>query len=474
MCVRPSSLDLGEVLPGSTVSGHLEVASCGTEPLALGAAELATDAAHPASPGFVVTSSAPQVLPPGVATRVRVALTAPGRNPSAAFVRLVADAPKTPEAFVRVTANTGRPCELVATPGQIALRAQIVPTADVHVSNVGSTPCTVTSLALAPAHLELSLTRPPVLPMVLAPHADLVFGVAYAGSATSLRSAVQVETAEGVALEIPVSADAERPQGCFLAVAQPLVDFGLQPRGAQALAHVQVINHGLRDCSVLGVELAPGSDSRFSTSAAALPTRLQPSSAVFLPVTFQATGRGTARGRVLIQTDDEAHPELTASLFAGHVRCDDECACTGEETLTLWRFETAVPSSLTQTSGLDAFYRTCDEGRCAPGQVAVEASRGVFECVAAPPACAPGAGLTYDERADHPALACVPCELTVQYGGLFDYLRLCAPRPDVSCPGAIDVPTFDVDGRAWECAPECNNGTYDRVYIDGDLVCVPC
>lgn len=471
MCVRPARLDLGDVAAGARGVGHFEVSSCGNEPLALGEASLATDAAHPASPGFVVTSSAPLVLPPGVATRVRVALTGPASGSSSAFVRLVADAPKSPEVFAPVTANTGRPCELVATPARIALRTQVFPEQEVRVSNVGSAPCTVTSLALSPAHAELSLTRPPQLPVVVPPHGELVFGVAYAGSPSSLTSDLKIASTHAADLTVPVVADAERPSGCFLA-AQPTVDFGLQRQGATTMAHVQVVNHGLRACHVNSVRLDPSSDARFDVSGAGLPTHLQPSSSAFIPVTFQATGRGAARGRVLIQTDDEDHPELTSTLFAGHLRCDEACACTDEETLTLWRFETGVPSSLIETSGLDAFYRSCDEDRCAPGLVAVEVSRNTFECVTAPAACAPGTGLSYDERADHPALSCVPCEFTVQYGGLFDYLRLCAPRPDVSCTG--DVPTFDVDARAWQCAPACNNGTYDRVYIDGDLVCVPC
>lgn len=472
MCVRPASLDLGDVAPGARGTGHFEVSSCGTEPLALGAAELATDAAHPASPGFVVTSSAPLVLPPGIATRVRVALTGPASGRSSAFVRLVADAPKSPEVFAPVTANTGRPCELMASPARVALRAHVFPEQEVRVTNVGSAPCIVTSLALSPAHAELSLTRPPVLPTVVAPGSELAFGVAYAGSTTSLTSDVKIGTSKAADLAVPVTADAERPRGCFLAVAQPVVDFGLLRLGTRLTEHVRVVNHGLSPCRVLSVSLDAASDSRFDVSGAGLPTSLQPSSSAYLPVTYQASGRGQARGRVLISTDDEDHPELTATLFAGHVRCDAECACTEEETLTLWRFESGVSSSLTETEGLDAFYRSCDEGRCARGEVAVEVSRNTFECVAEPAACPPGTGLNFDERADQPALSCVPCEFTVQYGGLFDYLRLCAPRPDVTCTG--DVPTFDVDARAWQCAPACNNGTYDRVYIDGDLVCVPC
>jgi hypothetical protein len=107
---------------------------------------------------------------------------------------------------------------------------------------------------------------------------------------------------------------------------------------------------------------------------------------------------------------------------------------------------------------------------CPGPNVRVEVRPGVIECVPPPPRDCPD-GTRYDWVDG--AWACVECELLVQFGGLFDYERTCAPVPEILCP--IDqVPTYGAESRAWECLPLCGNDLYDRAYLDGTLVCVPC
>ncbi len=107
---------------------------------------------------------------------------------------------------------------------------------------------------------------------------------------------------------------------------------------------------------------------------------------------------------------------------------------------------------------------------CSAPNVRVEVRPGEILCVSPPPRDCPE-GTRYDWVDG--SWACVRCELLVQFGGLFDYERTCAPAPDILCP-AGQVPTYGAETRAWECIPECDNGSYDRAYHEGTLVCVPC
>ena len=66
-----------------------------------------------------------------------------------------------------------------------------------------------------------------------------------------------------------------------------------------------------------------------------------------------------------------------------------------------------------------------------------------------------------------------PCEVIVQYGYIYGFQRRCAPRPPPTCPSG-QVQTFREDTETWVCNTTCDNTLYDRVWLDGQLVCVPC
>ena len=106
---------------------------------------------------------------------------------------------------------------------------------------------------------------------------------------------------------------------------------------------------------------------------------------------------------------------------------------------------------------------------CSRDEVVVEEPRGELQCAPWPPECPSG----QQARWAASTWICVPCDLLVQFGVLFDGERTCAPSPHIAC-GAGEVPTYVAERRLWECLPECDNGEYDRAWIDGALVCVPC
>ncbi len=115
---------------------------------------------------------------------------------------------------------------------------------------------------------------------------------------------------------------------------------------------------------------------------------------------------------------------------------------------------------------------TCEPGPCASGQVRVIENTGADVCVPPPPPCPAGQSPTYVASG---AWRCdPPCDLIIHYGSLFGGQARCAGRPPTTaCPtGQSWTYVFETD--AWECLPTCANTTYDRILLDGAIVCVPC
>lgn len=107
---------------------------------------------------------------------------------------------------------------------------------------------------------------------------------------------------------------------------------------------------------------------------------------------------------------------------------------------------------------------------CPDGEILYEPIFGELTCVPLPPECPLTMQPVWSE-AD--GWSCVPCDVVVQFGYLFDFERVCAVRPSLVCPSG-QVPTFSETERHWICAPLCDNTDYDVVWADGAPVCVPC
>jgi len=114
---------------------------------------------------------------------------------------------------------------------------------------------------------------------------------------------------------------------------------------------------------------------------------------------------------------------------------------------------------------------TCEEGTCPDGQVAVVLVGRAPICVPPPPECPPGTHPNYVAsgrwRCDP------PCDLIIHYGSIYGGRNVCAGRPMMSCPTG-QVPTFVEETEVWECRPTCSDALYDRIMLDGSIVCVPC
>jgi hypothetical protein len=139
---------------------------------------------------------------------------------------------------------------------------------------------------------------------------------------------------------------------------------------------------------------------------------------------------------------------------------------------------------------------SCQTTNCAAGDVEVIEVGGKLDpanyqmtmgendyCVPPPPSCGSGEFVdyipptqTYDGTGTITTgqWTCTgPCDVLIQYGGMFGMRLVCAPPPPTSCPSGQE-PQFDVTTETWGCQPACNGGTYDPATFSGQNVCVPC
>lgn len=116
-------------------------------------------------------------------------------------------------------------------------------------------------------------------------------------------------------------------------------------------------------------------------------------------------------------------------------------------------------------------YMECGTSPCVAGQVYVRPNSGGATCVLPPAECPAG---NYPSYAGGGSWICEPpCEWIIHYGHLFGFQNHCADRPSFSCPSG-QVPTFVRETETWQCRTTCNNGLYDRITVDGVLLCIPC
>jgi hypothetical protein len=199
---------------------------------------------------------------------------------------------------------------------------------------------------------------------------------------------------------------------------------------------------------------------------------IAPKESAIVTLTYHPLIEGTARGEVLIKSTDVEAPELEVPMFgfAGPLLPPPpEARCPEGQEITYRRYDTpAVASGVFDPATAQPFHQLCEDHGCMGSDVAIETGIGHFVCDDAPPECGEGQGLEYAG-----GWRCVACDVVVQYGFIFNGLRVCAPPPNLSCQTG-QVPTFDAEMRRWRCESTCDNGLYDRQTVDGDIVCVPC
>lgn len=454
ICAAPTEVDLGAVSPTSTASRVLRVESCGNQSVSVETATLSTTSA-----GFALAMLPllPRVLAPGEALEFPIDFTATDDLVARAAVRFTSTSPVTPELVVNVGANLPPPCNAKITPSTLTLYA-LSPLGTVRVTNQGSTDCVLHRTTISPATAPFSLERALVPPMRLAAKQSLEFPIRYTpGSARDGKLELEFDFVRTVTLRGSSSA----PPGCRLIPSVRTVSFGGVSPGSYGSTTISLTNQGAGSCLISSVTTTGDALSAYLST-----TRLIPQDAATLIISSLPSMQGG--GKVIITSNDPAEPTLTLDVLAAHVICDPNCMCGDDEVLAHWRYGT-YSSGISPAPENGAIQHSCEPNTCAPHEVLAEVGRGQVECVPKPQDCPTGEDLDWTGA----AWQCVTCEVVVQYGGLYDGERVCAPRPNVVC-GSGTTPTFEVDRRRWECLPTCNNGQYDRVMLDGQLVCVPC
>lgn len=461
LCVTPRELDLGAVTSGATATGSVRVTSCGNLPVTVRDVSVVQ---VNATPGFSLPTppTLPRVMPEGDAFDVDVRFTASSGLSARSLVRVESSSPVTPTVDVPVGANLPPPCSVSITPNPVTF-FNVVPAAPVRITNQGSRDCVMQRLTIVQSATSFTFERVIEVPAVLPARASMEVPLRYSPGRAPESATLEIEF--DFVRSVPLRGDPAPPSGCRLVSFQRQVDFGLLPPDVAGSASVTVLNAGSDRC------LLTSATTDQPTLTVELPQQeLESQQALTLDVRYIPSPTMPAlKGTLTISSNDLTRPELVLPIAASHTYCDPDCQCTDDETLAHWRFSPgSVASSISESGGSQAIRRSCEPRQCAGNTVLVEVGRGELECAPPPPDC-PGEGLDYVQD----RWQCVPCELIVQFGGLFDGKRACAPRPNLTCTSG-NTPTFDATTHTWDCVRTCNNGLYDQRMLDGRLVCVPC
>ncbi len=176
------------------------------------------------------------------------------------------------------------------------------------------------------------------------------------------------------------------------------------------------------------------------------------------------TGAVNPSAEVCNGRDDDCDGEVDA----------DWCVCGPGQTLVYHRRDFHMRGDRSMVSpgdNMPTLLPECGPMTCSGNQVSVEVRPDSFRCVPPPPSCPPDLYPYYTQGG---SWRCERgCEVVITYGGLYDGLVVCAPRPDVTCPPG-QTPHYAFESEVWECRPMCDNGQYDIHMLGSAVVCIPC
>ena len=122
--------------------------------------------------------------------------------------------------------------------------------------------------------------------------------------------------------QVAVSLTGKVKSTCSLEVSPTAIDFGLVSIGTSPTSTVTLTNQGTDPCSVEGIAIAPGSDSRFFLSSpfpAPAALALAPSQTTTVVVAFAAPYRTLPHhrtGELGMSSNDSDNPDITVALAA--------------------------------------------------------------------------------------------------------------------------------------------------------------
>ncbi len=317
----PATLDFGAFGVGGSAEADLTLTNQGSGPCRLGGARItAGHGSFLLVDGPAATLSAADAGSDADATTARLRFAPTTTGPQSGAFAVVVDG--VAELSVPL-AGEGTPveaCVLVADPSPLVAPRAVVgeagTTATTTVTAVGTLSCTLTGVVVSSGGADFTLSAAPGS-VVLDPSETAQVVVAFAPTAAGSRSGtLQISTAEGTVLEVPLGGFADPVPTCFLEVTPSPLVFPTTAVGLAAPGTLALTNDSERDCVIADLAISAGAVSDFTIDSDLPAAPIAPGQTFYVDVTFTPSHAAPAIGDLEIDLAD-ATPQSAALLGFG-------------------------------------------------------------------------------------------------------------------------------------------------------------
>ncbi|MBI5648274.1 MAG: choice-of-anchor D domain-containing protein [Ignavibacteriae bacterium] len=413
-------------------------------------------------PAFSIPSRMPKNIPAGRSDTLTLRVRATAAGFRSASILIASNAVNEPLLPVNVFALADTPRVRIDEVhfGRVPLTA-FPAVRTVYVHNPGVVAVRLDSLLFLPAG---RFTASASFPMTIGPGdssaVDIVFE---APTADGMITAYMVPQHQPTCTPVPVLVDGER-LSLPLISSPEAIEFGLLlcPDASRDTL-LRIDNTGGSDLLLSNIALT--GDPAFSATLPALPARIAPESALYLPVRFAPQGSGLFTGRVEITSNAVNQPFRTVTL-----RGRKDSVLLSAPRLD---FGTRQPTQLPVVRGTDAR----NSGNVDARAISARFARGIAYTLDTPPPAqiAAGAQATISVSFAPPGDGTYDDTLIIEYEPSCATLRIPlsgaqVTRPEMSGPAALDFPRLTCDGTVRDTVIVIRNiGGTDLFISDGRI-----
>ena len=315
VCVSPSLVDFGAVVPGNAVTRSISISNCGQGDIVIDAVALVSGADGVT---FTTTVTTPVTLPPIQGLALTVGLRWTPTSSTARLEGRLRVGSSRGSAVVSLRGRASQGCELAALPTPISIDLRQAPEGKALVTNVGSEVCTITSIAVTDNDESFDVLIERALPFELRPGDVTPVTVAVAAREGNLWTGVLTVATAEQSLNIPLRASFDGiQQPCDLTVSPTMLAFGDVSVGRRRALGFSLSSPG--PCVIGAVALTPGSDPAFHLDGVVTGT-IPAGAPAAATVRFSPTSEsGVVTGIVRITSNDADTPVVEVSLsgYAG-------------------------------------------------------------------------------------------------------------------------------------------------------------
>jgi hypothetical protein len=317
VALTPPDLDFGAANVTSTTAPKT-VAISNTGETDLVVSSIVLGGANAAD--FAVTATLPVTLPPGASSSVTFTFTPSAVGARAASATIVTTDPLVPTAVVTL-AGAGESPELAVSPASLLfgdLRVGQSKALPFTITNTGTGPLTITTLALSGADTAEFALETIAVPLVLAPSASRTVTVTFSptvlGSASATLDVLSDDPVTGT-VAAPLTGAGVSPS---VALSPGDLDFGGQLVGRlSAPRQLRIQNTGTGPLAVTSLAIAGAQSSSFTlVSPPALPATIAANAELVLSLRVTPAMIGAHAADLVIGTDSPDAPSASAGLAA--------------------------------------------------------------------------------------------------------------------------------------------------------------